>query len=42
MKQYLTPEFITGFMWFCVVQPALFFIGIGVFLQGVYQSIMGV
>jgi hypothetical protein len=41
MKKYFTPEFIIGFTWFCVVQPAIFFTGIAVFLHGIYQHFLG-
>lgn len=26
---------------FCVIQPAIFFFAVGVFLSGIYQSIWG-
>ncbi len=32
---------IEAFLIFAIIQPMLFFIGVGIFLHGVYQSIWG-
>ena len=41
MKTYLNPNFIAGFVWFCVLQPALFLFGVGIFVHGIFQLIWG-
>lgn len=32
---------IEAFLIFCIIQPVIFFAGVGIFLHGVYQSIWG-
>ena len=32
LEEYLNPDFILGALWFCVVQPALFFMTIAMFV----------
>ena len=41
MKQYLDPDFILQFLWFIVLQPAIFFVSMAVFVQAIVQSIWG-
>jgi hypothetical protein len=37
----LKPGELFAWLWFYLLQPALFFFGVSVFLHGVYQSIWG-
>jgi len=41
MKRFLEPAFIEGVLIFFVIQPLIFFIGVGVFLHSIYESILG-
>jgi hypothetical protein len=41
MKQYLRTDFIIPFMWFIILQPAIFFVSMAVFVQAIVQSIWG-
>jgi hypothetical protein len=41
MKRYLDPNFILQFLWFIILQPAIFFVSMTVFVQAIVQSIWG-
>lgn len=41
IKQYAKPDFILGFMIFCVIQPTLLIMAVSVFVVGLYQTFFG-